>query len=66
MDEKILIDLIPEALQNSDKINYTVKIQSGKGLQVETSEKRHYNILIRDIDRLKGHIIKIRHETGKR
>ena len=47
MGEEKLIDLLAEALLSSDTINYIVKIQSGKGLQVETNEKRHYNILIR-------------------
>jgi len=66
MGEEKIIDIIADALLNSDNINYIVRIFNGKGLQIETADKRHYNLMLRDIDRLKGHIIPIRHETRKR
>lgn len=66
MGEEKIIDIIAEALLNSDHINYIVRIFNNKGLQIQTADKKHYNLVLRDIDRLKGHIVPIRHETKKR
>lgn len=66
MSEQEIIDIIADALLNSEKINYIVRIFNNRGLQIETADKRHYNLVLRDIDKLGGHIIPIRHETRKR
>ena len=66
MGEEKIVDIIAEALLNSDKINYIVRMSNGKGLQIETSENKHYNLVMRDLEVLKGHIIAIRHEARKR
>ena len=66
MYEEKVIDIIAEALLNSDKINYIVRMSHGKGLQIETDENKHYNIIMRDLDILGGPLIGIRHETRKR
>lgn len=58
MSEQQLIDIIAEALLASDKINYVVRIQNGKGLQVQTSGERHYNIMPADVDRIGGYVVK--------
>ena len=57
MGEKEVIKIISNALLKSKEINNVVHIFNGKGLQIETTKKRHYNIMIKDIDLSKGHII---------
>jgi len=66
MEEEKIIKIIAEALLNSENINYIVRINNSKGLQIETADKKHYNIIMRDLDILGGSLIKIRHETRKR
>ena len=65
MKQQEIINIIAKALLDNDKIDYIVRIFNGKGLQIQTYEKIHYNIIMRDIDRLKGNIVQIRHETKK-
>ena len=60
MQEEKIVDIIAEALLNSDKVNYIVRMSNGKGLQVETKENRHYNIIIRDLEFFGGLLIALR------
>jgi len=66
MGEEKIVDIIAEALLNSDKVNYIVRMSNGKGLQIETKDNKHYNIIMRDLDVLGGNFISSRHETKKR
>ena len=66
MNKENIIDILANALLGCEQINYIVRIHNGKGLQIQTSNKRHYNLALSEIDSSKAHIVKLRQETKER